>query len=81
MSTHSNEGDTSHIIPDWEQACKKAEGKLKGLQEDSEYYFDHMMRYMMFIRDNGHTQAYLEYAKERCYDRKNPHATPRSAPE
>ena len=33
MSTHSNEGDTSHIIPDWEQACKKAERQLKHAYE------------------------------------------------
>jgi hypothetical protein len=27
-------------------------------------YFDFMMRYMMFIRDNGHTDEYLKYAKK-----------------
>ena len=32
MSTHSNEGDTSHVIPDWEQACKKAEARIEELE-------------------------------------------------
>jgi hypothetical protein len=32
MSTHSNEGDTSHLIPDWEQACKKAEARVKAIE-------------------------------------------------
>tara|TARA_R110002126_G_scaffold23254_3_gene81817 strand:- start:1735 stop:1980 length:246 start_codon:yes stop_codon:yes gene_type:complete len=30
--------------------------------------FDNMMRYMMFIRDNGYTTEYTKYAKEKGYE-------------
>jgi len=42
MSTHSNEGDTSHVIPDWEHACKKAEARIE--EREREQGRDHLAK-------------------------------------
>jgi hypothetical protein len=37
------------------------------LEAELKVTFDNMMRYMMFIRDNGHTESYIQYAKDKGY--------------
>lgn len=37
------------------------------VKSKDEEHFDHMMRYMMFIRDNGHTESYKDYAVKMGY--------------
>lgn len=41
--------------------------EVKSLGYESEYNFKYMMRYMMFIRDNGYYREYKEYSDERGY--------------
>ena len=48
MSTHSNEGDTSHVIPDWEQACKKAEARIEELEAQLGAFLDSTNRALEF---------------------------------
>ena len=40
----------------------------KVLEAELKVTFDNMMRYMMFIRDNGYTTEYTKYAKEKGYE-------------
>ena len=42
--------------------------KIKALEDELKVTFDNMMRYMMFIRDNGHNEEYTKYAKEKGYE-------------
>ena len=41
--------------------------RIKALEDELKVTFDNMMRYMMFIRDNGHTEEYKKYAKTKGY--------------
>ena len=42
--------------------------RIKALEDELKVTFDNMMRYMMFIRDNGYTAEYTKYAKEKGYE-------------
>ena len=46
----------------------EAKLRIKALEDELKVTFDNMMRYMMFIRDNGHTKEYTKYAKEKGYE-------------
>ena len=48
MSTHSNEGDTSHVIPDWESHCKKAEARIEELEAQLGAFLDSTNRALEF---------------------------------
>ena len=37
-------------------------------EDELKVTFDNMMRYLMFIRDNGHAEEYKKYAKEKGYE-------------
>lgn len=42
--------------------------RIKYLESELKVTFDYMMRYMMFIRDNGHNEEYKKYAKTKGYE-------------
>tara|TARA_R110000787_G_scaffold40349_1_gene100405 strand:+ start:24 stop:392 length:369 start_codon:yes stop_codon:yes gene_type:complete len=46
----------------------EAKLRIKALEDEFKATFDHMMRYMMFVRDNGYTTEYMKYDRDKGYE-------------
>tara|TARA_R110000851_G_scaffold215838_1_gene368712 strand:- start:3 stop:185 length:183 start_codon:yes stop_codon:yes gene_type:complete len=50
------------------ETMSNEEIRVEALEAELKVTFDNMMRYMMFIRDNGYTTEYMKYAKTKGYE-------------
>jgi hypothetical protein len=60
--------DNKSTIEHYSEVEKELEAENKELKEaENMDNFTQMMQYQMFIRDNGHTDSYIEYAHKMGY--------------
>jgi hypothetical protein len=62
------EAENKSLFVTMQAEVLKCEAVIKALEAELKVTFDNMMRYMMFIRDNGYTTEYMKYAKEKGYE-------------
>jgi hypothetical protein len=59
LSSHNN----GEVLLGWMDAHRKAMDQLEKAEAKINKYHHEMMEAQMFIRDNGHSPAYIEYRK------------------
>jgi hypothetical protein len=50
------------------ETMSNEEIRVEALEDELKVTFDNMMRYLMFIRDNGHAEEYKKYDRDKGYE-------------